>query len=267
MGYGLYLSERGPLHRLHPRSKGSLLLASLLLAFAPWPQLPWGPLWPLLLTGLLGGLAWLGGRRLAAAWTRRLFLVLGPLLLSLLVVQGFFFPGAQEVLVALGPLELKLEGLRFAAVVGGRLLVVVGAALLFILSTHPADLSAALDEAGLPPELGYVLLSVLLLLPRLEAQGREILAAQEARGLLAFRVGWLGRLRALPPLLGPLVLTALEEAQTRAAVLEARAFRALGPRTSLRLLRDSPLERRVRRLLLGACALVFVLGHGLAWGS
>jgi energy-coupling factor transport system permease protein len=268
-GYGLYRPGRGTLHRLHPRSKASLVLAVLLLAFAPWQRLPWGLawalLWPLTLLGLLAGLAWLGGRGLLSVWARRLLLVLGPLFLSLLLVQGFFFPGAREVLVAFGPLELKLEGLRFAAVVGGRLLVVVGAILLVTLSTHPADLVLALAEAGWPRELGYVILAALLLLPRLSAQAGDILEAQQARGL-RLRAGLLGRARALVPLLGPLVLGALQEAQARAAVLDARAFRASGPKTRLRVLSDPPAERLGRRVLLVLSLLVFFASHGLMWG-
>jgi energy-coupling factor transport system permease protein len=65
------------------------------------------------------------------------------------------------------------------------------------------------------------------------------------------------RLRALLPLVAPLILGSLMDLEERAIALEARAFTRRGPKTSLMEIPDSPLERVARwGLLLAVAALI-----------
>jgi energy-coupling factor transport system permease protein len=172
-----------------------------------------------------------------------------PLAISLFLVQGFFYPGAQDVLWQFGPFALKREGLEFAFVTGTRLLVIAGAVLLVVYSTHPADLALSLVQAGAPSSLAYIVVSAIQLLPEMQAQATGILNAQQARGLetegsLRVRIG------AFIPLLAPLIYGALENVQERALALDARAFRSPHPKTSWRELRDTPFQRTFRLVLV-----------------
>jgi len=58
------------------------------------------------------------------------------LLVSILLVNALFFPGAQQVIVQLGPAALTVDGLAFGAVSAGRLLVVFLASVLDRKSTR-----------------------------------------------------------------------------------------------------------------------------------
>ena len=258
---GLYLPGNGLLHRWHPLTKLALLLGSLLSGFSGlWPihtvpLLPW--LWAalLLLLALADGTATL--RRLLLLTV----LTLGPLALSMVIVHGFFNPNGETILWAWGPLTLRLEGLRFGAQLLTRLVPLMLATALVLLTTTPADLAAALTEAGLPREIGYILLSALLLLPQMRVQAQRIQAAQQSRGLAVQGSVW-RRIRAVPALLGPLLGSALLAAEGRALTLELRGFRTEGPRpTHWHALHDSAGQRLLRWVVLLTAAVLFVWGR------
>lgn len=266
----LYMPGDGLLHRWHPLTKLAMVLAVALVAFsdvgivlAEWVGAQdvgaryigarYGV--PVLLVALLLVLAALDDVALLRRLLRLTLILLAPLVLSLVLVQGFFFPGAQMVLWEIGPFALKLEGLLFGATILSRFVPLMVATLLFILTTHPADMTHALTGIGVPREIAYVILSALQLLPRMQARAQNIQAAQQARGLRT-EGNLLVRARALLPMIGPLITSALQETEERALALEARAFRAPGPKTSWRVLHDSAAQRGARwALLLGALAL------------
>jgi energy-coupling factor transport system permease protein len=63
--------------------------------------------------------------------------------------------------------------------------------------------------------------------------------------------------RAIIPLIGPLVVGALVDVEERAMAIESRAYTASGPKTSLRVLIDSVAQQRARTvMLLVAAALI-----------
>jgi energy-coupling factor transport system permease protein len=256
----LYLPGNGMVHRWHPLTKLALGLSSFLIAFAdllPWggvPLLPWiGVVLILLLTAL-------DSTATLRTLLRRTLLLLGPILVSIVLVNGFFFPGAEDVLLRLGPLTLKSEGLLFGAVIFARLALVAVTMLLVVLATHPADLTQGLTQIGIPREIAYIILTALQLIPRMQAKAESITNAQRARGLQT-EGGLLIRTRALLPLVGPLITSALQDTEERALALEARAFRAPGPKTLWRQLHDTSIQRIARwALLLGSVAL-FIFGR------
>jgi energy-coupling factor transport system permease protein len=254
--FGLFMGGNGWLHRLHPLTKMAAVGACILLAFAPvwlWNGIARLPI--ALILGLML-VAFSNGR--TTGWTvlKRVFFIILPLAISLFFVQGFFNPSGQTVLFQIGVFSLKLEGLYFGASVLVRLMVVTFATMVFITTTHPADLTLALTQIGVPREIAYVILSALQLIPRMSARADAIMNAQQARGL-ATEGNLLVRIRALFPLLSPLIISALQETEERALALEVRAFRSPGAKTAWRELHDSPPQRIARWLMLvGALALL-----------
>lgn len=254
---GLYLPGDGVVHHWNPLTKMSLLLAIILIAFVPWERDVRLLLVPVVLVILIGVLALLDGRDTIRAWARRLFWLIIPILVSLVLVQGFFYPSAEDIVLRIGPLALKGEGLLFAATIGSRLLLMLAGFVLVLLTTHPADLTAALTQRGLSPDVAYLVLSALQLIPRMQARGQTITTAQQARGLETGG-NLLQRVRGLLPLFGPLILGALGDVEERAMALEARAFRAPRAKTSLRTLHDSSAQRIARWLLVAGGLVVLV---------
>ncbi len=248
--FSLYAPRASGLHRLFPLTNlaltGFFLVCSLALP-GVWTS------YLVFLVGLLPLAVW---GRLPVLFLSRVGKVVLPFAISLLLVQGFFWGGGTP-LFFLGPLSLKLEGLVFAARSTGRILLVVGSFVLFSTTTRPDALMTALAARGLSARLSYIVLATLQIVPRFQAKASAILDAQQARGL-ELQTSFLGRVRALLPLVVPLILGSLVEIEDRAIALEARAFSRPGPRTSLLVLEDKLWERRARLGLVVAASMIAV---------
>ncbi|MFM8321513.1 MAG: energy-coupling factor transporter transmembrane component T family protein [Chloroflexota bacterium] len=249
----LYIPGEGRLHRLHPLTKLTFTLASAVVIFgAPGGWLPAAA------PGLLA-LCFLWRAGLAAAVLQKIFRLLAPLTVVLLLVHGFFSPLNRTVLFSLGPLSAGQEGAAYAALILLRLAAVLAASLLTVVTTHPARLVQALFEAGLPYGLAYLLGSPLLLLPQIAGRVKAIQAAQQARGLET-EGGLLQRARAFFPLAAPLIFSTLLDVEERALALEVRGFSAPTPKTSLYQLVDTPRQRAARWSMLLLAGLLLAAG-------
>lgn len=233
------------LHELHPLTKLTLMLLVIIAGAAlPTPLLVLA-VFPVVLVPLAAM-----ARRLGT-FLRTCLQIMWPFVVSLVLIQGFFTPG-PTVLLQIGPLRFTLEGLRVALLFSARLLVGLGAATLLMLVTRPDALMRGLVQRGLPNQIAYIIAAALQIVPTFQARARTILDAQRSRGLEtegAITV----RLRALAPLVGPLILSSLMQIEERAIALEARAFSRPGRRTSLVTLGDSRLQALARWLMLLLC--------------
>jgi energy-coupling factor transport system permease protein len=182
-----------------------------------------------------------------------------PLVISIMAVNTFLYPNAQDTIVRLGPLAPTWTGATAAGQATLRVIAFGLSAALFALTTPVDDLMVELERRGLGRRGAFVVGSALGAVPRTLERAREVADAQRARGLDT-EGGARRRLRGLVPLIGPVVFGALGEVEERTMALEARAFTAPGRRTILRALPDSSLQRIGRPLLLvGAIAIVVVL--------
>jgi energy-coupling factor transport system permease protein len=249
----LYLARSSALHRLHPETK----LAISGLAVAAGATLP--GLAPVL--GVFAGCLLLAtSAGVARPFGRASAKAILPFLASLLVVQGLFYPG-EQVLLEVGPVRVKAEGLWFAAMFSARLLAAMGAALLLLFTTRLDHLMQALARRGLSPQIAYIVVTSLQIIPRFQARAHTILDAQRSRGLDT-EGSFPRRVRTLPALIGPLLLSSLLETDERAVALEARGFTRPGPKTSWSTLADSRSQRAARLVCVLAGA-ALLLGRAL----
>lgn len=248
--FSLYLPRESGLHHLHPLTK--LLLAVFLLVCG----LALPGIWAgyIAFAVLVAPLALWGDvlRPLLRAVLRSVV----PFAISLFLIQGFLWPQGTPILT-LGPVSLKLEGLLFAIRSTGRILMVVSSFLLLALTTRPDALALTLSQRGVPKSLTYIVVSTLQIVPRFQTKAATILDAQQSRGL-EIRGSLRRRVRALVPLIAPLVLSSLVDIEERAMALEARAFSRKGPKTSLLVLHDTRSQQAVRWLLAAAALAVLL---------
>ncbi len=244
--FTLYTARESALHRLHPLTTLSLVAFLFVLSLV----LPgvWAPY--LLYGGVLLPLALAGG--IPGRFLRLSLQAVLPFAISLFLIQGFFW-GEGTPILDVGPLSLKIEGLAFAARSTGRILAIVGSFLLLSFTTRPDALMIALSQRGVNDKIAYIMLTTIQIVPRFQAKANAILDAQRSRGLET--EGRLGqRLRALLPLVQPLVLGSILDMEERAIALEVRAFGRRGAKTSLTELADTGRQRLARRLLVLAAA-------------
>ena len=251
----LFVARNSPIHRLNPLTKltvtGFLLVCGLVL-----PGFWTNYLLFLLLIVPLAAMAGVLKQLLATSWK-----IVLPFAISVFLIQGFLWPQGTPVM-QIGPLSLKAEGLAFAVVSIGRILLIVSSFLWFALTTRPDHLMNSLSAIGFPANLAYVIVTTIQIAPRFQARATTILDAQRARGLET-EGGFLVRARALVPLVIPLVLSSLVDVEERALAIEARAFNRSGTKTSLVDIPDAPWESAARWILV--VSMVAVAGISIWW--
>ena len=185
------------------------------------------------------------------------------LLASIVVVNALFFPEGRDVLFAFGPVAVTREGLTFGLVSAGRIGIIFLASLLFLFTTLADDLLEALVARGVSSRLAFVVLSAVQMVPRLQARAYAILDAQQARGL-PIAGSLRTRVRALVPLIGPILLGSLIDVRERTLALEARSFGARPRRTAYRIVADPPVDRWLRvGVIVGLVAVIAVAVGGV----
>jgi energy-coupling factor transport system permease protein len=179
-----------------------------------------------------------------------------PIVISILLVNTFFYPSATDVIVALGPVTATWTGLAQALQATLRVEAFALSVALLGLTTSTDDLLDDLEHRGVGRRAIFVIGSAIRTIPRMAERAGEIVDAQRARGLDTEGSAW-RRIRGVVPLAGPLILSALSEVEERTMALEARAFSAPGRRTTLRPLIDRTWERVLRwALVVAAVALL-----------
>lgn len=125
----------------------------------------------------------LGFRR--SKWVILLFAlaIWGTFLNSLIVAN------TGDLVVHMGPLEVRVGAINATLTIGLRLLAIAGAALIFFSSTSPRDLIRHLEaELRLPKGLAFSIAYSLRLFPLMQRDFREIQLARLERGYRRFPI-------------------------------------------------------------------------------
>jgi energy-coupling factor transport system permease protein len=251
---GYYRAGTSWLHRRNPFTKilavALVLLAAFLLPVVVLPVL----FVALVIVGSSTGL----GREIVRALR-----IPAVLVTSIIVVNGLFFPGATDKLLVVGPIAVTREGLTFGLISAGRLIVAFLVLVEFLFTTLADDLLESLVSRGASHQIAFIVLSAVQMVPRMQERAGSILDAQQARGLET--TGSFGhRIRALVPLVGPVLLGSLVDVRERTFALEARGFGARPGRTAYRVVADPPGDRWLRVvILLGMVGVVVAALTGL----
>lgn len=246
-----YIQRDSLLHRLNPLTKLTLVISLILLAYlAPFYWLP-----TILFLLVIIPLSFLG--RVWLEFIRATARLLLPVTGFIFVMQAFFHPGGTTVIFQVWIFTITTESLSFAYQTATRVLVMISAFLILLLTTHPSQLMSDFTRRGAPSALSYIVTSSLQILPQMRLKANTIIDAQRSRGLETQGSLW-RRVRALLPLVSPLVFGSLVDVEERAIAIEARAFNTPGPKTSLTDIPDSTSERILRWLLV----LLVVIGIG-----
>jgi energy-coupling factor transport system permease protein len=186
-----------------------------------------------------------------------------PIAISALLVNVFFFPGGETVLLRIGPVTATAEGVAFAIEILIRILAIAGAITLFYLTTDPRALTLDLERRGVSPRVAFVANASIQTVPAMLERANAITAAQRARGLDT-EGSLLRRIRGVVPIVAPTILSSIAEVEERTMALEARGFTRPGRRTLLWAPPDSRLQSMARWASLPVVPLLIV-GRVLGW--
>ena len=256
---GRFYPVDSPVHALDPRAK---VLAVAVLAVG------------LFFVGSLAGFLVVGAAlALGIAASRvppRVFLAFLRPVLPIVVATALFqaaFSREGKVLFGWGFVEVTDEGLRLAAFLVLRILLLVGAAALLTATTSPLaladgveDLLSPLKKLRLPVHEVAMMMSIALrFVPTLADEADRILKAQAARGADFSEGGLLRRARAMLPVLVPLTVGAFRRADELAEAMESRGYRGGEGRTRYRELSFGPRDGLAPVLALAVVAAAVVL--------
>lgn len=237
----LFVEKNTTIHRLNPISKLMYVFAAIII------PLFLNSHWASLLVALVSLLLLVWGRVFRKILPLMGFSVI--ILLSIVIIQGMFKQGNHTPLFALGSLVFYKEGIWFSIEICLQVLNMLEAFSLLVLTTKPADLIEALVSKGLSPKFGYVLSSVLQIIPQMAASMDTIIDAQRSRGM-KMEGNLLTRIRAFIPLIGPVVMSSLISVKERAMALEVRCFTAKHKKTFLHIQQVTWQDRLFQGLLL-----------------
>ena len=154
------------------------------------------------------------------------------LIVSLVIIQGIFRPDNVTPLFHFGPIIFYKEGLSYGLLLMLRVINLLCAFGVLILTTKPDDLIQSFIQKGMSPRIGYVIGSVLQLIPQMSATIATIKDAQRSRGLET-EGSLLVRIKAFLPLIGPVIMNSLISTRERSIALEVRGFNAKQKKTFL----------------------------------
>jgi energy-coupling factor transport system permease protein len=252
-----FVKRDSPIHRLNPLTKVVMALSIVLVAFlSPWYGTPQA-----LFLGAILPLSLIA--KVAREYLSFFLKIILPTLAILFIMQAFFLPGESPTILEIAGLEVTELSARLAFRNATRIAVMVSSFTILLLTTHPSELMTDLTRRGLPGQFAYVVISSLQIIPQMQAKAQTILSAQRSRGLDT-QGSFFRRLRGIIPLVGPLVFGSLVEVEERAIAIEARGFTSTRPKTFLREISDTRLDRALRWMFI---ALVIVTLLFRIWPS
>jgi energy-coupling factor transport system permease protein len=209
-------------------------------------------------------------------YLRRVFTLLAPFYLFLLITQGFFAGElirartGQDLLTPLfsipaswwlvGGATMTVEGVLYGLVVIFKTLSMVLVVPLVVFTTDVNAMVVGLVKAGIPYKVAFVFSATFRFFPLLFDEVQGIIEAQRLRGLAFEKMGPLRRARVYARIAVPLILGAIVKSQMTEVVLQSKAFSGSSDRTYLHEARFVLLDYAV---LVASC--LFLLVAGIAY--
>ncbi|WP_233269987.1 energy-coupling factor transporter transmembrane component T family protein [Heyndrickxia camelliae] len=246
----LYVEKNSLIHKIDPISKLLFVVISIAISYiVPTISVVLGSVVISILLLIIGKVF------------RHILPIIGVsliLILSIIIVQGLFHPESKTPLFTLGGIVFYKEGISYALLLTLRVINMLCAFGVLILTTKPDELIETLIKKGMSPKLGYIFLSVLQIVPQMRATMGKITDAQRSRGMETQGNVWI-RMKALFPLIGPVVLNSLNDTRERAIALEIRGFNAKGVKTFYNPSRNYPYRIAIK------FGLILVLILAIVW--
>lgn len=149
--------------------------------------------------------------------------VTGFIIVTIFIVQTFFRSGNYTILFKLGPLIARKEGFEVAMKIVLNILNISFAFCVLTLTTKPSNMMQEMIQAGLPPKMGYVFVSLFQIIPQITQQTSTIVDAQRSRGLKT-KGSLIMRFKAFLPLISPIIMSSFMSSKEKTIALEVRGF-------------------------------------------
>ena len=261
---GQYYPAKSFVHRIDPRVKIILLIAMITMVFIAnnVPACLFSAVAVLISVALSKVPLRLYFGSLKAIW----FVVILTSLLNMFYIDG-------RVLFEIGPLSVTFEGVRQSCIIALRLvcLIIISSTLTF--TSTPTELTGAIESLLSPlkifkvpvHDLAMLMTIALRFVPTLLEEAEKIMSAQKARGADLESGNVFQRVKALIPILVPLIVSAFRRAYDLALAMECRCYTDGKGRTRLNQMKTGLRDFLAIVLVGGAIAGVVYLNNAPHW--
>ena len=166
-------------------------------------------------------------------------------LLIFTAILNLFFHGGERLLVQWGIIKIYLEGVIFTVFFVLRLFLLVMGSALLTLTTTPVELTDGIESLLTPlkwirfpvHELALIMSIALRFIPTLIDETNRIISAQKARGADFESGNIFKRIKAVVPILIPLLISAFRRAEELGDAMDARCYSGSKNRTKYKKLK------------------------------
>lgn len=234
--FGQYYPSQSFVHRMDPRAKLLALIAFIVMLFVANNFYALAACALMLIVTLAASRLPLG---------RVLRSVKGILfILVFTAVLNIFFHSGETVYWQWGILKITLEGIIFSIFLIFRLFFLVMASSVLTLTTTPVSLTDGLESLLKPlkyikfpvHELALIMSIALRFIPTLIDETNRIISAQKARGADFESGNIFKRIKAIVPILIPLLISAFRRAEELGDAMDARCYSGSKTRTKYKKL-------------------------------
>lgn len=176
------------------------------------------------------------------------------IILFIFAMQVFIITNEDQVPVW-GFIHFSQAGLATSLSMTSKITAIASAVMTFFETTKVKDITYALEHAGTPRKVTFLISSTIQLIPQMSSLSKTITDAQKSRGIET-EGGLLTRIKAFVPMLGPLVLSSIQQTEERVLALESRAFSAKGKKTSIYVLKKSGMD-----VVMEVLSIILLIGY------
>jgi energy-coupling factor transport system permease protein len=234
-GYSIFIDRPSFIHQvLDPRTKTVAVLGIFILSLSFNAPLPLA-----VFTLLLIGIAL--GSKLPFSLVRMLLLSGVTFIFISLIMWPAYINTGTTLFSVIG-IHVTDIGVWFGLAMGLRVTLMVLSAGIWMASTSPQKITASFMKMGLHYKIGMGISLAIRLIPLIGAEWVTIVEAQKSRGVDYKSGNFFSRINKSAMILGPMLLRAIEIAQSLAIALEARAFGARKSRTCITDVQLKPVD-------------------------
>ncbi len=236
--FGQYFDANSLIHRADPRIKIVLLILSIAFIFIS------ESFWGLGLSALFVLAAMILSKIPVKMYFKNLKAVL-PILLFTAIINAFY--GEGKVLFKVWKLELTVGGLERAGFMALRIVLLIIISSILTYTTTPNDLTDAIEKLLSPLRfiglkkavhtLAMMMTIALRFIPTLVEEAQKIMNAQKARGADLESGNLKEKIKALIPILIPLLFSAVRRAAELADAMECRCYNSGEGKTRMKQLK------------------------------
>ena len=233
---GLFFPGNSVIHKIDPRVKILLIIAYIVFLFVANNFVSLG--FMALVTVAIVLLTKIPVKMYFKGLKAIMFIILFTSVLNM-------FYGSGEPIWQWGFLKITLNGISNAVFISIRIVALIFISCVLTYTTSPTDLTDALERLMKPltvlhikvHEIAMMMTIALRFVPTLLEETDKIMSAQKARGANMDSGGLIKRVKAMMPVLVPLLVSAFNRAYELAVAMECRCYRGGGGRTRMKVLK------------------------------